>query len=266
MKTLFKIGGLLLLMFTIFSGCKKQDPLLSENTKSYALSSTSTGDNYRLTILYPEQFDTAVQYHMVCLLDGDWYFNEMAEIIGEQYPSTVVLAGISYESGNNRSKDFTFPADEMFPNSGGAKAFIQFINLELLPYIENDLSINISESTLAGHSLGGYFALYQLLQQDFTNPFDNIIAASPSLFWHEAYILDLEESYNSTNDTLDKKLVITMGDLEGVTMNTLYDAMVEKIESRNYSGLQFSYKRFKNISHNNNPIISFEEGLSFILK
>lgn len=266
MNKLFKIIVLLLLAFTTIVGCKKQNVLIKDNTKSYLINSNQTGEIYNLQILYPDNYDTVAQYPVVCLLDGDWYFNEMAEIVNKKFTSDLILIGIGYKTGNNRAKDFTFPADDMYSNSGYANEFIQFINYELLPFIQLDLSIKPSELTLAGHSLGGYFALYQLFQQDFPNPFDNIIAASPSLFWSEAYILDLEEEFYNNNDTLNKKVLITMGDLEGVTMNTMFDAFNDKIESRNYSGLLFMHMLYENITHNNNPIISFEEGISLILK
>jgi hypothetical protein len=56
-----------------------------------------------------------------------------------------------------------------------------------------------------------------------------------------------------------------MGDAEGVTMNTLFSAFNNKIESRNYQGLTFDHERFENTTHNNNPIVSFQNGISKLI-
>lgn len=236
-----------------------------EDSKSYTISSSYTNEDYNLQLLYPENYDSLVAYQTIFLLDGDWYFYELAEIIKEQYPNNIVLVGIGYKNDNNRSSDFTYPADDILSNSGNAKKYIQFLNNELIPFISDSLQIKAKQKTLAGHSLGGYFNLYLLFQDELENPFDNLITASPSLFWHDAYLLDLEQQYNSSHDSLNINLFITIGDSEGVTMNTLFNAINEKIESRNYLGLTFDYERFENTTHNNNPIKSFEKGISKLI-
>lgn len=255
----------LIILITITSGCQKKEMLNIENSESYSISSSYTGNKYNLQILYPTNYDSTIAYQTIYLLDGDWFFNELAEVVKSKYASDIILIGIGYKNKNKRETDYSYPSDDFLSNSGGGKNYLQFINNELMPFVENDLSIKSSETTLCGHSLGGYFALYQLLQQDYPSPFDNIVAASPSLFWSEAYILDLENQYNNVNDSLNIKLFNTMGDLEGVTMNTMFDAFNNKIESRDYTGLLFDHVRFYNTSHNNNPIKSFDEGISFIL-
>lgn len=184
------------------------------NSKSYSITSTFTGSEYNLEILYPVNYDPSLEYQTVYLLDGDFYFSELADIVTSKYAAEIILIGIGYKNENKRETDYTYPADDMVSNSGGGEKYIQFINNELIPYVENSLLIKSSEKTLAGHSYGGYFALYQLFQQDYPNPFNNIIAASPSLFWHEAYMLDLENQFNGSFDTLSIKLFNTMGQID----------------------------------------------------
>lgn len=263
-----KITGklcLLVILIAINSGCQKLEMQNIENSESYLINSYYTGSKYNLQILYPTNYNSSIEYQTIYLLDGDWFFNELAEIVKSKYASDIILIGIGYKNKNKRETDFTYPSDDYLSNSGGGKKFLQFINNELIPFVENDLSIKSSETTLCGHSLGGYFALYQLLQQNYPSPFNNIVTASPSLFWSEAYIIDLENKYHNSNNSLNIKLFNTMGDLEGVTMNTSFNAFNNKLKSRNYIGLLFNHVRFYNTSHNNNPIKSFAEGISFIL-
>jgi len=201
-------------------------------------------------------------YHTIYLLDGDGYFNELSHIILDEYPDEIVLVGIGYDGENKRHSDFTYPEDDLLPHSGNANLYIQHLIKELIPFVEDSLLIQTTQRTLAGHSLGGYFGLYLLFQEEFTNPFDNIISASPSLFWHDAFLLGLEDQFNSSNDSLSVNLYITMGDSEGVTMNTLFNALNNKIKSRNYKDLIFDHERFENTTHNNNSIKSFRKGIS----
>jgi len=253
-----------ILLSLLLLSCQKE-MLDVEQSNSYTLSSSHTNDEYALQILYPENYNPSLEYQTIYLLDGDWYFYELAEIIKEEYSDEILLVGIGYNNDNNRNADFTYPADDALDNSGNANAFIECINNELIPFIADSVKIKSSQKTLVGHSLGGYFSLYLLFQNELNNPFDNIIAASPSLFWHEAFLLDLEETYHSSQDSLNTNLFITMGDSEGVTMNTLFDAFSKKIESRNYEGLLFDYERYENTTHNNNPIKSFEKGISKLI-
>ena len=264
-KVMDKLSPLMMLLITLLFGCEKEAVLTVENAKSYSISSSYTGNDYSLQILYPKNYDSSLEYQTIYLLDGNWYFNELAEIVQTKYANEIVLVGIAYKNSNKRNTDFTYPSNDYLSNSGGGKKYMQFISNELIPYIENDLSIKSSETTLAGHSLGGFFALYQLFQQDYPSPFDNVIAASPSLFWSEAFLLNLESEYHTNHDSLNIVLYNTMGDLETLAMNALFDVFNKKVESRNYIGLSFYHKRFRNTSHNNSPIKSFDQGISFIL-
>jgi len=241
--------------------CSEENPEFKVS-KSVDISSSFTGNKYRLKVLYPDSYDESKSYQTVYLLDGDWYYNEFSKIVHDKYGNDVVLISIGYAGSDRRNTDFTFPADDLLKKSGGAKQYARFITEELIPYVKNDLQIKSNSSALLGHSLGGYFSLYMLLQQEVENPFNKIVAVSPSLYWSDAYIFGLEKKYSESNSDMNVSLYIAMGDLEGVTMNTHFDAFANKLKSRNYQGLSFQYERLKNTVHNNSPIIGFDKGLS----
>ncbi len=265
MKRTYSNFFLSIFLVSTFFGCQKDEGLAMKLTKSYTLSSTHTNEEYNLQILYPESYDASVAYHTIYLLDGDWYFNELSNFIADEYANDIVLVGIGYKDQNKRQSDFTYPADNFLSNSGNANTYIQHLNNELIPFIEDSLAIKATQRTLAGHSLGGYFGLYLLFQDEFTNPFNNIISASPILFWHNAFLLHLENKYYSSHDTLNVNLYTTIGDSEGITMNTIFNALNKKIKNRNYKELIFNSERFENTTHNNNPIQSFKKGIITLL-
>lgn len=67
-----------------------------------------------------------------------------------------------------------------------ADAFYRFLVRELLPHLRRAHSLG-EGCAIAGHSLGGLFALHAFLQPD--NPFDRIVALSPSVWMNRRRIL-----------------------------------------------------------------------------
>ena len=65
--------------------------------------------------------------------------------------------------------------------------------------------------------------------------------------------------------THDAKLYITVGELEGVTMNTHFDAMKSKLQKHSIEGLNYYMFRLNNTNHANTPLKSFESGFKFLL-
>ncbi|BEN52974.1 hypothetical protein SMKC058_02380 [Serratia marcescens] len=88
----------------------------------------------------------------------------------------------------SRTRDYTVPSDDKeFIDGGGASALYQFITTCVKPWIESHYSINKDKQTLTGHSYGGHFVLYTLLNH--SDAFQNYLAASPSIWWGNGALL-----------------------------------------------------------------------------
>jgi hypothetical protein len=248
----------------IWNSCQKENLVANSFFETHTITSTHLNKDYTIHILYPPNYTPNKTYKTLFLLDANDYFQEMVAVVQTDYLDHTILIGIDYNKFDERSSDFTYPADTRIPTSGQAKNYIQFLNKELLPYIANDLAIQSSDETLLGHSLTGYFATYLLFQQEHPNPFEHIIAASPSLWWGNAYIFELEEAFSQQFSPLNATFFMTMGDLEGVMMNGHFNAFGKILESRSYQDSTFQLKSYTNVSHRNSPILSFKDGLSFI--
>ncbi len=73
-------------------------------------------------------------------------------------------------------------------STGGAASLLKFIESELGPHIEARYStIDTSKRTLLGHSLGGLFGWYALLNSNF---FVNGIFGSPALDWANRWMFE----------------------------------------------------------------------------
>ena len=136
---------------------------------------------------------------------------------------------------------------------------------ELIPYIDNKYSTDTTRRIIAGHSLGGFFALYAMFQYE-NEPllFSGIVAASPSIWWENAYLLKLEKQLSENRNDLPISLFLSAGSDEGVT-NMLDVEMNQRLVSRGYQHFRSKYINFKNKGHEGASIPGFIDGIKFTL-
>ena len=159
--------------------------------------SKTLGEIRAFNIYLPEGYDTgkSTHYPVIYLLDGSSNedFVHVAGLVQylsmyEMMPKSIVV-GIA---NIDRKRDFTFPSknpeDIKFePTSGGSKKFIEFLQLELQPFIENNYRTN-EHKTIIGQSLGGLVATEILLH--YPAMFNDYMIISPSLWWDKESLLE----------------------------------------------------------------------------
>src|SRR4029078_6514673 len=116
-----------------------------------------------------------------------------------------------------RDRDFTYPVanpEHEMKNSGNGKLFLSFIQEELMRDIDKKYAVDTTRRVLAGHSLGGFFALYALRQNlmNHNKIFCGYIAASPATNYNHNYILTELEKLQSGDSRI--KTFVTFGSLE----------------------------------------------------
>ena len=124
---------------------------------------------------------------------------------------------------------------------GGAKEFLEFIDHKVKPVINDKYHVNSSDQTYCGFSLGGLFGLFTL----FTSPssFNRYVIGSPSIWWDNKHILQVEEEYSKNNKELPAKIFMSAGDLEeegdsdAFRMVTNVKSLSKTLKKRNYEGL-----------------------------
>ena len=122
---------------------------------------------------------------------------------------------------NLRRRDFTRPARHpMRPlqgdagpwrEDGDADAFLAFLTNTLQPHYLQALPVDPTRQALVGHSLSGLFVLQALLAQP--DRFQRYVAASPSIWWDEARMLD-DTAATGPFDTGDARVLVTVGSEE----------------------------------------------------
>lgn len=181
---------------------KKSDtaPLYAENHshrfETLDFTSADGKRRYRVYVGIPKTAAPPQGFAALYALDG----NALTEMLGSaRIPETArqaVLVLIGYDTDlrfdtASRAFDYTPPdekgqpfADTLDPSrtAGGAAPFLKLVQTQIRPAVEARVKLNPQAQTLWGHSYGGLFVLYTLLNAP--SAFNRYIAADPAL-WHQ---------------------------------------------------------------------------------
>lgn len=194
---------------------------------SFKLKSSYTNSFYDIDLYIPKESNEKA-LPLIIVLDGWNNFDVVKSCVkqqGQLYIKTGVknsiVLSISHEEHEKREKrftDFTAPSENYvlpkqnkftIPNNlGGALKFNNFIEKELLPIIKTNIDFDKNDVTIIGHSLSGYYVLFNLLNN--TNLYKNIISFSPSVWWNDYELLKLCDLTHS-----NKNIFICVGAKEG---------------------------------------------------
>lgn len=188
-----------------------------------------------LNIYLPQDYDpdSSATYPVIYVLDGSAnedfphiaglaQFMNMYDIL----PKSIVV-GIA---NVDRYRDFTYPSSsrkdrKALPSSGGAEKFINFVEKEVQPLIQNNYKTN-GYNTIIGQSLGGLICTEILLKKHYL--FDEYIIVSPSLWWNKQKLVDSAADFFIANKGLKKKIFISLGK-EHPVMHEVADKLVQAI-------------------------------------
>ncbi len=191
------LSTLFLFVFTILSS---QTPV-AEDLKigqKITLDSKILNEKRILNIYLPQTYDTTKSYPVIYILDGSMN-EDFLHLVGLQQFFNLqftmpdfIIVGIE---NVDRKRDFTFHTElkdlqKDYPTTGHSDKFIQFVEEELQPYIDNNYNTN-KIKYIIGQSLGGLLATEVLLKKP--ELFTHYFIISPSLWW------DNESLYNNAS-------------------------------------------------------------------
>lgn len=257
-----------------------------------SLYSTTLMENREFWIKLPENYEPNgdQKYPVVYLLDGFSLQNTLETVYDNywgHYLPHMILVGISNKS--NRIKDLTTSqvkmrrGSSMDTETGGAENFTQFIEKELIPYIDNTYPTT-PYRTLIGHSFAGLFTINVLI--NYNHLFDNYIAIDPSLDWDNQKLLKEAKEELRKKSYEGKSLFVSLAAEqlhmwnEEVTMQNIMEDSSEftlfarsiiefstfaNSQKRN-NGLNFSWKVYNEDLHGTVPLPSIIDGLVFLFE
>lgn len=237
-----------------------------EQNQEFTISSKFHEQDYLIQVYKPKAEAPKDGYEVVYILDGNATFPYASlKAQGMDKNSRVnktppLIVAIGYTSKElfdvkARSFDYTPPynGELKFPENrgssqftqGGADKFYSFIQKQLKLVIEENYPINTKKQTLFGHSYGGLFTLYAFLNHN--EDFQNFIAASPSIWWNDFFILNQLKNKNLEvkNPT---RLYLSVGEIENKGKNP---SDIETFSSylKNTQNLKIKILNISNASH-----------------
>lgn len=190
------------------------------------------GRTYRISIARPDAPAPAQGYPVIYVVDGNALFRIVADSARFQAfrPSwtgigPALVVGIGYPNDQmfdmpGRYFDLTtpLPGGGVSPaggppmKSGGADAFLDFIEDRVKPEVQRRVAVDRGRQTLFGHSLGGLFALHTL----FVRPaaFQSYVAVSPSVWWGGNQTFAEAEHFATSGKANGDHVLLTVGSNE----------------------------------------------------
>jgi len=250
--------------------------------ETYTIHSNILNEDRIIDVQLPQNYSNQDfakrKYPVVYVLDGDTNFSLVASLerfstkfLFRSQPEMIVV-GIR---NIDRTKDYT-PTKSLSKNkdnklqyetSGGAENFINFIDKELKPFVNKKFRTR-DFNILHGHSFGGLFAIYTLLNH--TDSFDAYIAIDPSLWWDNKVIFKQAQEEFKIKDFKNKSLYVALA-------HEKIDAQKDRLEHgstiRKFceellptTQLYFSWKYYPDYNHGSVPIPSSYDAMVAIFK
>jgi predicted alpha/beta superfamily hydrolase len=128
---------------------------------------------------------------------------------------------------SNAGQDVHGGAGTDIPQSGGAPDFLQFLENELIPYVESNFRTH-PYRLLEGHSFGGLFCTYVLMNKP--ELFNAFIIQAPALWWNKEEMTEQAKDFFNSNDSLAMTVYFGAGGAEGWGMRQELARYVEVIK------------------------------------
>jgi len=266
-----RVGAIIgLLALAGAESLRAQDPpphtaVTLPRTEIRYLSSRTVGHRYKLYVSLPQNYgDAARRFSVVFLLDADYSFalahNIVEHLSDRRDLDQLLIVGIAYAGPLryklNRTRDYTpthVPTGGYGPEyqreSGGGANFRRFLKEELIPFIEQQYRVR-DDRTLVGHSYGGLFASWVA----FTDPalFQRYIIVSPSLWYDDHLMVDVERRYAEHHTSLPARMFFTVGERELNAQRDMVSDLrrfVEQVQGRGYEGLELRLRVLPENTH-----------------
>lgn len=252
------IGALLLIICFSFNSLSQDKPKNISIGKEITLRSEILNEDRDILISLPDNYmKSNKKFPVLYILDGGTHFQQ-----AKGATSYLAMQGLSPEiivvaiPNIDRNRDFTPNYVNRMQTSGGGEKFHNFLEKELIPHIEKKYRAS-RYKILMGHSLGGMFAAYSLLE--FPGVFNSYISVSPYFQYDDNYIVNQAKSKLRSKYSKTLSFYMTIGDEPGY-LETLdeFSALVKKSNTIN-----FLYIEMKGENHATTPYLSLFNGLRF---
>ena len=244
-----------------------QAPVVYDAPERLVIKSQVLGEERVVLVRTPAGYArSSEKFPVLYMTDGDAHIQHTSGTISflarnARMPEMIIV-GIT---NTDRTRDLTpTRVDQQpgnpngrFPTSGGADKFLKFIETELIPLVESKYRTQPYRA-LAGHSLGGLFAVHAML----TKPelFNSYIAVSPSLQWDGFESIDRVKEFFKTRKELNRTLFTSLGNEPG-DIGDAFGLFQDELRRQQLKGFVWEAVRYEDEDHGSVVLRSHYAGL-----
>jgi predicted alpha/beta superfamily hydrolase len=236
----------------------------------FTLHSKILGEERTVFVLVPVSYAQGTQrYPVLYLTDAQWQFDQSrtsaAFLARNGLIPEIIIVGVA---NSDRTRDlYATKADFKlngrtipFPTSGNADQFLEFLEKELIPWIESTYRTTPLR-ILAGHSAGGNFALHTMRVR--AGLFQAIIAASPWLAWDDARELKQLVPLLESTEVKTRVLFVTSAN-EGPELKANIETLISALRAHKDGSLRWDSATYPKETHDSTVIKSYYDGLRMV--
>ena len=216
-RTWKTLAGVFALLVLISSSALAQAP---PGVTALKINSAVLGEERTILVRVPFGYETNnLRYPVLYMTDGNAHIGHTSSTVEflarNGRMSEMIVVGIT---NTDRTRDLSPTrvtttvaggnSALQFPTSGGADKFLKFIETELIPDIEKRYRTN-PYRILAGHSLGGLFAVHAMVSRP--DLFNSYVSVSPALQWDNQVVVKRAEDFFKARKEYEATLFMTLG-------------------------------------------------------
>jgi hypothetical protein len=242
-----------------------EPPAATSRVISDTIVSAKTGATYPIDIYLPASYDggSPASYPVIYAMDGDAVFNPPGtrfsnfKDILDTRRTQAILVGIGGSS--RREEDYALP---------GARAYHDFLTLELVPFIEARYRADVTKRLLTGLSLSGSMAGIALFLEGAAGnlTFSHFLSFEGAYDYQGAEYDDLEQQMHDAlgGRPLPATLILTRCDHPVECNAGPVSSIFQRLVGRVYQGLTVEETTYST-SHTGTDIPSFTDTIAKVL-
>jgi predicted alpha/beta superfamily hydrolase len=289
--------GFLLLCLTVF-GQKTELGYTKESHKIYSQDK----DEYILKITFPRNYSSDKEYKTLYYLDAYWLteitLGSYTILDLCNYVEEVVFVGISLNGSEKdwhtqRDMDFTPSPFENLgfleslkksipdknikikvktgggnqlnkESTGGAHLFLDFLEHQVIDFVEKEYPNLNKQRGVLGHSFGGLFGFYTLQKRP--ELFQDLLLISASLSWNSSELVDKGNFSKLKDSKSEIKLYHSYGEEEVKGIITSNNEMSTLISELELERLNYKFESVNNTNHHSVLSRAIYDGLLYLYK
>lgn len=244
-----------------------QAPPLYEAPTRLTIKSEVLGEERVILIRTPGGYaHNQTRYPVLYMTDGDAHIEHTSGTLSflarNNRMAEMIVVGIT---NTDRTRDLTptkvdpLPGNPnvRFPTSGGADKFLKFIETELIPHVEKNYRTQPFRA-LAGHSLGGLFAVHAMVSRP--ELFNSYIAVSPSLQWDNFVLIDRTKEFFKNRKDYNRTLFVSLGNEPG-DIGDAFGLLKDVLAKQQTAGFSWEAVKYDDEDHGSVVLRSHYAGL-----